>query len=243
MADLHFILQGKGGVGKSVIASWLSQYLIEKDNKVMCIDSDPQNATLHGYKALDSTLLPLLADDNKIDSQQFDKLLTIFEENNDSSIVFDNGASSFIEFSSYVVSNMFFDVLSELGHKVTVHTVIYGGQSLPDTITGFHNIATQYPENVDMVVWLNPHDGKIVNSDGEAFEDMAVYDMHKQRINGLINIPELDQLFSRAVSKMLKQRLTFNEVSASTEFEIMEKQRVKIFKAKLFPSIAAGLVK
>ena len=34
---VHLILQGKGGVGKSVIASWLAEFLIKRGQPVCCI--------------------------------------------------------------------------------------------------------------------------------------------------------------------------------------------------------------
>ena len=42
---IHLILQGKGGVGKSVVASWLAEFLIGRGQPVRCvsIDGDPVN--------------------------------------------------------------------------------------------------------------------------------------------------------------------------------------------------------
>jgi len=34
---LHFVLQGKGGVGKTVVALLLSQYIDEKGEPVICV--------------------------------------------------------------------------------------------------------------------------------------------------------------------------------------------------------------
>ena len=42
-ATVHLILQGKGGVGKSVVASWLAEFLIRRGQRVRCIDGDPVN--------------------------------------------------------------------------------------------------------------------------------------------------------------------------------------------------------
>ncbi len=50
MATVHFIQQGKGGVGKSVIASFLYQVLRHQGKEVAAFDTDPVNATLKGYK-------------------------------------------------------------------------------------------------------------------------------------------------------------------------------------------------
>ena len=41
MSTVHLILQGKGGVGKSFIATLLAQYLQEKGVAVRCFDADP----------------------------------------------------------------------------------------------------------------------------------------------------------------------------------------------------------
>lgn len=49
--QVHFTLQGKGGVGKSFISSLLIQYLRDKGQLVTVVDTDPVNATLTGYKA------------------------------------------------------------------------------------------------------------------------------------------------------------------------------------------------
>jgi CO dehydrogenase nickel-insertion accessory protein CooC1 len=38
---IHLSLQGKGGVGKSLIASILAQYFVENGHKVECVDTDP----------------------------------------------------------------------------------------------------------------------------------------------------------------------------------------------------------
>jgi hypothetical protein len=38
---VHLILQGKGVVGKSIIASWLAEFLIERGQPFRCIDGDP----------------------------------------------------------------------------------------------------------------------------------------------------------------------------------------------------------
>ena len=41
MAKIHMMLQGKGGVGKSVIAATLAQYKASKGQKPLCIDIAP----------------------------------------------------------------------------------------------------------------------------------------------------------------------------------------------------------
>jgi len=40
---IHIALQGKGGVGKSLVSAILSQYLSSKGQDVLAIDADPVN--------------------------------------------------------------------------------------------------------------------------------------------------------------------------------------------------------
>jgi adenylylsulfate kinase-like enzyme len=35
---IHLVLQGKGGIGKSVVAGWLAEFLMGRGQPVRCID-------------------------------------------------------------------------------------------------------------------------------------------------------------------------------------------------------------
>ena len=37
-ADVHLVLNGKGGVGKSLVATWLAEFLISRGRSIRCID-------------------------------------------------------------------------------------------------------------------------------------------------------------------------------------------------------------
>src|SRR5687768_8770781 len=60
MNQAHFILQAKGGVGKSLAASVIAQFLRGRGESVEVVDTDPSNATLFGYKALNVQRLDLM---------------------------------------------------------------------------------------------------------------------------------------------------------------------------------------
>ena len=50
MAKINMVLQGKGGVGKSFVASTLAQYMKNKGEEPLCIDTDPVNTTFAATK-------------------------------------------------------------------------------------------------------------------------------------------------------------------------------------------------
>ena len=91
------VLQGKGGVGKSFIAAVLAQYMAAKGHAPLCIDTDPVNATFHGYKALNVHRLEIMEGD-EINPRHFDSLVDLVASSRHDAII-DNGASSFVPLS------------------------------------------------------------------------------------------------------------------------------------------------
>lgn len=232
MAKAHFTLQGKGGVGKSLVSALIAQHRHENNIPLICIDTDPVNATFAGYNAFSVTRVELLKG-NKIDESEFDRLMEMIVENPDAEIVIDNGASSFIPLSSYLVENQAIELLQSMGHQIIIHPVITGGQALMDTLTGFSSLAEQFPDSAEMVVWLNQYFGEI-EKDNKNFEEMKVYKNHKSRVNGIITIHQQSELFSRDVKAMLEARQTFTEAMASPEYQFMSKNRLRMMKENLF---------
>src|ERR1700746_3061632 len=49
---IHFVLQAKGGIGKSFVSTLLAQYLLNETGAVRCFDTDQENTTFAHYAAL-----------------------------------------------------------------------------------------------------------------------------------------------------------------------------------------------
>jgi hypothetical protein len=233
MATAHFTLQGKGGVGKSLVSALIAQHRRENGIKMVCVDTDPINATFSGYKAFPVTRIDLM-DGTKVNTREFDKLMQIIDDNPDCDIVVDNGASSFIPLSGYLVENLAIDMLADMGHKVIVHPVLTGGQAMTDTISGFEALADSFPSSAAINIWQNLFWGNIISKTGLAFEESATYKKYKGRINGIITIPKQSELFGQDLERMLKHRQTFNEATASDAYNFMEKNRLRQMKKVLF---------
>lgn len=239
MAKIHMVLQGKGGVGKSMVASVIAQYLTTPQGLPLCIDTDPVNATFTGYEALDVKRLNIM-EGKKIDPRKFDAMIEmVAEENRD--IVIDNGASTFVPLSNYLITNQVPALLHEMGHEIVVHTVITGGQALLDTISGFSQLLSQYPEECQFVAWLNPYWGPIEH-EGKKFEQMKAYTTNKGRLTAIIEVPTLEDDARVDFSEMLQARRTFEEVLNSKEVSIMSRQRLKIAKRDLFAQMENAAV-
>ena len=236
MANIHIVLQGKGGVGKSMIASVLAQYMLDKNETPTCIDTDPVNATFVGYAALNARRIQIM-DGDEINSRNFDALIEQIASS-ENPVIIDNGASSFIPLSHYMVSNDVATILNEMGHKLIIHTVVTGGQALTDTLKGLAALLTQFPTgSAIFIVWLNPYWGPI-EAEGKTFEKMKTYTENKSRVSGIVYLPTLKaDTFSRDFAEMLQERQTFDEALASPSLPIMVRQRLKIVKAEIFSKL------
>lgn len=241
MKRVHITLQGKGGVGKTYVASLLAQYHLENNLDVVCLDTDPVNATFSSYKALNVQRLELM-DGNIINPRKFDQMVNLILEQ-DAHFIVDNGAASFLPLSNYMVENDVVNFISDRGKEVVLHTVIAGGHALRDTLSGFVKLAEHMSENTQIVVWLNETFGPIVSDDGKAFEEMKAYIKHKHRVSSLIRIPRVTQeTFGQDMEMMLARRVTFQEVNAIPDFELMAKQRLTMVKRDMFEQMAAAAV-
>ena len=133
-------------------------------------------------------------------------------------------------------------LLQELGHELIVHTVITGGQALQDTVSGFAQLAGQFPAQCQFVTWLNPYWGAIEH-EGKGFEQMKAYTANKARVSAIVNIPALkEDTYGRDLSDMLQERLTFDEALEMDSLTIMTRQRLKIVKRQLFSQLDSAAV-
>lgn len=238
---VNMVLQGKGGVGKSMTASIIAQYKQVKDDILpLCIDTDPVNQTFAGYHALKVRSLEIM-DEDEINSRRFDDLIELLAATK-TDVVVDNGASSFVPLLHYILSNGIAELLNSMNHELIVHTVITGGQAQNDTISGFVNLVRQLPKKVQIVVWLNHYFGAIVH-DNIGFENFEIYKENRKRLAALIKIPELKQeTFGADLEEMLRAKLTFSEAIADPGRSIMARQRLTIVRDQLYAQLDAASV-
>ena len=231
---IHLALQGKGGVGKSLISAILSQYLSSKGQDVCGIDVDPVNQTFSEYQGLRVECLNLLRE-GSIDQREFDLLMERFLKEVGTFVV-DTGASTFIPLWHYILENHALEHLRQKGKRVFIHSVITGGQSLNDTIGGFEALAETTREK-NIVVWLNEYFGPVLQ-DGAGFADMPVCKKHANKLHGSVAIVRRTaDTFGRDMEEMISRKLTFDEAVKATDFTIMTKQRLLVVQRDLFEQL------
>lgn len=234
-AVVHLILQGKGGIGKSVIAGWLAEYLAQRGKKVRCVDGDPVNRSLAQYKGLNAEKLDLVNEAGVIVRLRYDALLERFATE-DGIFVVDSGATAFLPLWSYIVETEMIRVLHETGRKLYVHCVVSGGEMLNDSLLGFDTLARSTPDR-NVVVWINEYFGAVAR-DGKTFDQMNVFQKHADKVLGSIGIPQRSpDTFGASVLLMREKKLTFDEALQSNEFMLAQKSRLQIVRRDLFEQL------
>jgi hypothetical protein len=224
MAFCHFVMQGKGGVGKSLVASLLFQFFQKRGFDVFGCDTDPVNASFAAYKNFEVKILDIMEGDD-IAPGRFDELIGyIFSVPENAQIVVDIGASCFVALCSYLKKNAALDYLARNGHEATIHTVITGGQSLVETLNNLRSLARHFYD-VPLVVWLNPYFGDIT-LDGEKFENFKIYREVAASVKAVIEMPKKSSLFQLTFAEMLARHGTFEESLKNPEVSFMGRHRL-----------------
>jgi hypothetical protein len=234
---VHFILQGKGGIGKTLVSTIVAQWLAQ-NNRAMplrCYDTDQENATFLRYKALGVMHIPVMTENRIIDPKRFDALMIDMLETPCNAVV-DNGANTFSPLMSYLLENDCFDMLREAGRKVYIHSIVGGGDTLHDTATGF--VSTAKSTDVPLVLWENEHFGLLSSASGKLFTESQTYQDNARRVVGRVVLHQRNaDTFGADIKKMNTARMTIDEVKASDKFNVMEKQRVKVVFKDLFEQL------
>lgn len=220
---IHFIMQSKGGVGKSVVSSLMSQYLLSNVENVKLIDIDPNNKTLASYKGLNVQQIDIIKDDeNVVDQSKFDGFLQAFLETENTTFLVDTGSGEFLPLNNYLSIMGIPDIIQQFGKNIYIHVPISYGQAEEDTKKCLVKLSESYP-NVPIIVWENEYFGKPATE----FVKTKAYQVI-ENIIGVIKISKLNaDTFEKDFETMLKSGMTFKEVQADNKvFQMFSKIRL-----------------
>lgn len=235
MSKIHLVMQGKGGIGKSLLAFYLAQYVKEKNGKCLVFDTDPLNQTLARTAALEAKVVKILADDHiTIMKNAFDLMIEECEAE-ESDVVIDVGASSFVPMLEYCALNGVYDLWHEMGHTCILHSIITG-KDFGDTCKMFAVVMekTGRRPSVSSIVWLNPFAGP-VEKDGKGFNKTTVYRDNERHIKAVLPMPAFtNDMFHPDFLAMMESGQIFDEAIANPAISIMSRQRIKMMKRDIF---------
>ena len=230
---VHFVLQGKGGVGKSFVAYLTAQYLKDQGRLAGCFDIDQENATFAQYEGLAVKKMEVMDDSRIIDQRQFDGLLSeILERGEEGDFMVDSGANTFSPLLAYLLENSVLELLESSGIEAFVHTIVGGGDLYDDTKNALESIVKALPPSVKNVIWENEYFGPLLSHSGKGFDPKW---KEGPTLTGRIILQKRNaQTFGVDIRNLLKNRLTFEEAMASAVIPVLERQRVKIVRDDVY---------
>ena len=233
---VHFILQGKGGIGKTLVATILAQWIKARvPDSLRCYDTDQENTTFSRYKSMNVLHVPVMTEARTIDPKRFDALMIDILEA-DGNCVIDNGANSFSPLMAYLLENSAFDLFRESGRDVFIHSIVGGGDILHDTAFGF--VSTAQSTQAPIVLWENEHFGLLQTPSGKLFTESQTFHDHAEHVIGRVKLAQRNSdTFGADIKKMNTGRMTLEEVLQSEKFNIMEKQRIKTVYREIFEQL------
>lgn len=224
MSEVHMTTGVKGGVGKTLAAVVMAQYLIEERGlSPKCVDLDWKNRSFAKFKALD--VLPLdLETNGDIEKRKFDVLIeNIANSAEDDIFVIDCGSNTYAPLMNYMLKYNVAKMLLGMGQRLNFHIPISGGAELSETVATFVEVATGMPEEAPIVIWKNSYHG-IIEQDGKTFEEFKAYKKHGDRVTSIVTIPHMLEDMRRDLSEMFKSKMLFKD--ATKEGFIMVRQRL-----------------
>lgn len=231
---IHMILQGKGGVGKSLIAAILAQYFNSRGDNLLCADTDPVNDTFSRYESLKVKNIRIMDQANTIDTRKFDVLIEDLIAHEGTAVI-DNGASTFVPLTTYIVDNGVIETLIEAGRPVNIHAVLTGGQALQDTLVGLNALFKM--QTAPVIVWINEYFGPVVK-DGKSFLESALYKTYKDRIKGVVTIEKRNMdTYGKDMELLVSNTLTFEEANTSEIFTLMPRSRLARVQKNIYKQL------
>jgi hypothetical protein len=159
MKNLHFIIQSKGGVGKSCL-TYLFALSNEANEKSLFIDNDSSTQTSsRQLKFLEDSRIESISLLDSRDVLIRDKLVAILEELSESpfsDIFFDFGAPESEQFPALLERDLpFKDFCDELNFKATFHVVIGGGGAYKSSVNFLKKMMEVAKKEFPIIVWEN----------------------------------------------------------------------------------------
>lgn len=229
-------MQAKNDVGKTYIASIMSEYFLSNDSDFRAYDTGNSKNSLTTFSGLKVEPIELLSKNSASFQMEFGKFFDRVIARNEGAVI-DTGADIFEPIVQYFVENSDDNLSAESADEIIFHAVIAGDNRLDDTINGLVTLCNKLPTTVKIVVWLNEYFGPI-EVDGKPFEEFKIYENNRKKIHGIIKIKGQDSDFFKAdLLKKNALKMTFEEAIKSEEFYLISKRRLKTIQREIFDQL------
>ena len=226
MTNIHLLGGEKGGVGKSLVARLLAQYLIDHSLPFLGFDSDRSHGALLRFYA--GFASPVLVDDYA----SLDAIVEAATEHPDRRILVDLAAQTQERLTQWMDDSQLLEVAPELGLEIRYWHVMDAGK---DSVDLLKRLLDRYGERLQYVLVLNEvrgDDFRILDASGEKERALAlgaqVIRVKRLHETTMIKIDASSSSFWAAAHK------ADNDTSG---LRVLERQRVKYWLQSAYAEI------
>ena len=231
---LFITLQGKGGVSKSTTTIWLDQYFRSLGKTVHGFDTDPNNQSYAGFKALDVQPINIMDSKHSINPREFDNMMEAIVASEVDALLVDNGATSFNPIVQYFQEADIWSLLKDQNIDVVINTICCGGSEHTESLKGIKFL--QDITDAPILIFMNSYFGEMPT--GKYEPSSILTKALGDRLLGLVNVPnKSSQTFEKDIQDLHGSRLTFDEFLSDVSKKMMHKHRISTFRKELFAEL------
>jgi len=228
MATIHFIGGEKGGVGKSVVARLLAQYMIDQKIPFIGFDTDRSHGALLRYYS--DFASPTIIDNY----QSLDAIVELAAENPDTRILVDLAAQTHHPLANWIEESGVIELAEELGISICYWNVMDSGK---DSVDLLGKLLDQYGSRLNYVLVLNQlRDDNFTILNASGFKSRALE-------LGAKVIP-LKRLHAPVMTKIDGNSYSFwaalnKDTHSTNALSLLERQRVKMWLQNAYKDIGS----
>lgn len=219
MATIHFIGGEKGGVGKSLVARLMAQYLIDRQLPFLGFDSDRSHGALLRFYA--DYASPVVIDDYA----SLDKVVEAALDQEQRRIVVDLAAQTQRPLLRWMEESGMLELARELGIAVRYWHVMDSGRDSVDLLA---RLLDRFGDQLDYTLVLNQLRG----------EDFDILEASGQKDRALAlgaKIATLPKLHDAAMTRIDARSTSFwAAANDGIGLSLLERQRVRVWLAKAY---------
>ncbi|THU05133.1 mobilization protein [Lampropedia puyangensis] len=221
MSGIHFIGGEKGGVGKSVVARILAQYMIDKAIPFRAFDSDKSHGALLRYYADYASPVVLDVYEN------VDAVLETVAQEPEQRVLVDLAAQTYDQLWKWFADSAVVDVAQELGIDLHYWHVMDAGA---DSVRLLEQLLNENESGIKLVVVLN-------DIRGDKFELFEKSGLRERAIGRGAQFVHLRRLPDVTMRKIDDNGSSFWSAINNTEghaLGLLERQRVKVWINRMY---------
>jgi len=228
MASIHLVGGEKGGVGKSVVARLLAQFMIDRQIPFVGFDTDRSHGALLRYYT--GFAAPTIIDDY----QSLDAIVEVATENPEKHILVDLAAQTHQPLAKWIEESGVLELAKEMDIKIYYWNVMDSGK---DSVDLLGRLFDQYGDKLNYILVLN----QLRDDNFSIFEESGL----KQRAEQLnVKTITLKKLHAPVMTKIDKNSYSFwaatnKDGQSKDPLSLLERQRIKIWLQNAYQEISS----